>query len=70
LGIQKQVALKADVQIERHPDGREDEVAFHILSRDGKALTGNQIVEAVAEAVLLYWDNCPIEERDELEFDA
>lgn len=63
-------ALKADVEIQMPEDGREDEVAFFIKSRDGLALTGNAIIEAVAEAVLLAWENCPMGERNDLEFDA
>lgn len=59
-------ALKADVEIQMPEDGREDEVAFFIKSRDGLALTGNAIIEAV----LLAWENCPMGERNDLEFDA
>ncbi len=70
MGIHKKVASKADVEMQAPEDGGEDEVYFCVRSTDGGSLTGNQIIEAIAEAVLLYWDNCPIEERDPREFDG
>lgn len=70
MAVRKKVATKAHVEVQRPDDGGEDEVAFVIRSSDGKALTGNQIIEAVAEAVVLYWENCPIEIRDDAEFDS
>lgn len=69
MGIRK-IALKADVEIQRPEDGGEDEVYFAVKSRDGSALTGNQIIEAIAEAVILCWENCPLEPRNEEEYDA
>lgn len=65
----RNVAFKADIEIQKDVSD-ETWVILKIESRDDKPLTGNQIVEAVAEAVLLHWDNCPIEPRDEMEFDA
>lgn len=66
----RRVSLKADVEIQRPEDGSEDAVALYVKSQDGSDLTGNQILEAVAEALLLYWENCPIEVREDEEFDA
>lgn len=70
MGIHKKIALKANVEIQRNPEGDESSVAFIIESPDGSSLTGQQILEAVAEATLLYWDNNPLEERDWSDFDA
>lgn len=63
-------ASRADVQIQKNEDGHEDEVAFFVKSHDGKALTGQQIIEAISEALILYWDHMPMEERTHEEFDA
>lgn len=70
MGLPKKVAKKAHVEMQRPEDGGEDMVFFRVQSQDGSALTGNQIIEAVAEALLLYWDNMPIEEREDEEFDS
>ncbi len=66
----KKKAKKAHVEMQRPEDGGEDEVYFCVTSPDGDPLTGNQIVEAVAEAVLLHWDNLPSDDRSPSEFDA
>ncbi len=58
------------VEIHKRSDGGMWEVGFDIFSTFGKDLTGQQIVEAVADAVLMYWDFCPIEERKAEDFDA
>lgn len=63
-------AKKAHVEIERAPDGELNRLALYIESADGADLTGQQILEAVSEALLLYWDNNPLEEANDLEFDA
>lgn len=65
----KKVASRADVELHKNSE-TESEVMLLVKSADGRPLTGNQILEAVAEAILLYWDHIPIESRDELEFDA
>ncbi len=62
--------LKAHVEIHLPEDKGEDQVSFTVTSPDGRALTGNQIVEAVAEAVLLYWENNPLEAFNLRDFDA
>lgn len=68
MGLHK--ALKAHVEMSLAEDGSENEVGFFVSSPDGSALTGNQIVEAIAEAVLILWENNPIEPRSDSEFDA
>lgn len=69
MGIQK-VAKKAHVTIQRPDDGGEDAVGFYVYTQDGSALTGNQIIEAIAEAILLHWENLPMERWDMGDFDA
>ncbi len=66
----KKPALKASVEIQRPEDGDESEVAFYVVSGDGNPLTGNQILEAIAEALVLHWPNNPLEERHFSEFDS
>jgi hypothetical protein len=56
---------KITVAMEKSSHGREDEVFFHVKHVDGEPLTGQDIVDAVAESVLMYWDNMPLEVRDE-----
>jgi len=62
--------IKADVEMQLPEDGGEDMVYFAVKSRDGKALTGSQIIEAIAEAVVMRWPNLPLEEWNEEDFDA
>lgn len=69
MGI-RPVALKAHVEMQRPSDGGEDQVYFSVQSRDGSSLTGNQILEAISEAIILLWPNCPIEPRNEEEYDC
>lgn len=65
----KKPSLKAHVELHKK-EGSEAEVGIMVTSRDGTPLTGNQILEAVAEALLIYWDNYPLESREYEEFDA
>lgn len=66
----RKIALKADVEIHRADDLNESEVYFSVYSPDGSSLTGNQILEAVADALLYYWDNNPEIRHERDEYDA
>ena len=62
--------LRANVMMLQPKDGRLNSVRFDVQSADGTDLTGNQIIEAIAEMLILEWPNCPIEERHEDEFNS
>lgn len=68
--MNSKLTLRADVEIQKNPDGKEDEVSFYVRSPDGSPLTASQILEAISESLLLFWDNCPLEPRNPEEFDA
>jgi hypothetical protein len=62
------VVKPANVALESGPDGPY-EVFLHVWREDGKPLTRQQIVEAVAEVCLKLWKE-PEDARYVLEFDA
>lgn len=70
MAIHKKVAFKADVEMQRPEDGSENEVAFVISTPDKSPLTSNQILEAVAECLILHWDHAPIEPFNYMDYDA
>lgn len=70
MDLPSRIARKANVTMHKADDGKEDAVAFEVQSPDGSPLTGQQIIEAVSEAVLLYWEHCPVEPWDVDLFDA
>jgi hypothetical protein len=48
---------KIDVEIQLRPDGKLHEVGIWVGSTNGKDLTAQAIIDAVAEALLLHWEH-------------
>lgn len=64
------VALKAQVQMQIPLRGNYSTVGFYIWTEDGSFLTGQQILEAVAEALLLNWDHNPLQPFNAEKYDS
>lgn len=64
------MAKRVEVIMQRTDDGRADMVVFTVHSPDSEDMTAQQVLEAVAESLLVNWDNSPLEPQDPLEWDA
>ncbi len=64
--------LKGKRQIDVQFQYLEDltQVNFDVLSVDGKPLSGQDILDAIAETILLKWDNYDLTETKEEDLDS
>lgn len=64
------MAKQIEVLTQRTDDGRHAMVVFTVHAPDGQDMTAQQVLEAIAEALLLHWDNAPIEQMNIGDFDS
>jgi hypothetical protein len=58
---------KRKIQVELHHTDDLAEVGIYLYTEDGSPLSGQDIIEAVAEALLLKYDNYDLESTPELD---
>lgn len=56
------MSKKLDVELYKPLEGNQSLVELRVWATDGKPMTGQQILEAVSEALLMYWEHNPMEE--------
>lgn len=64
------MAKMIEVIMQRTDDGKADMVVLTVHSPAGEDMTAQQVLEAVAESLLMNWDSAPMEAFNLGDYDA